>query len=499
MGKEARENQMKFQTLLQVLPDMVFIQKPIDGEVIDFYSQENKCLKTQDIIGQTHHDIFPDGIAKKLNHHLNKVFESQETQSIQFTLKLNKNNFEDFISISAPLGNNNIITVSREISEIRQVERDLRLAKNNAEKASEARSNFLRTISHEIRTPLNGIIGNTELLKVEAQTTEGASIIEAISYSSEHLLSVLNDVLDYSKIEADALSLDILTTNLHKSCVELVKNFQAKARVNNNVLTLNWDPQLSKYFALDDFRLNQIIQNLLNNTTKFTHEGSIELNVKSDSTQTPPSIRFEVKDSGIGMSAATQIQIFHPFSQAHSGIARKFGGTGLGISICDKLLKLMDSDIKVQSTIDIGSQFYFHLHLPEVDEIIEHENLEDTQEIQTGLKVLVAEDNKVNQKLISRILSTFGVLSEIAEDGLKVIEAYKEGDFDIIFMDIHMPNLDGLSAARIILDSDPHAIIWGLSADVIKETQDELVKIGMLGMIHKPFKPIDIKRVLSQL
>ncbi len=393
-------------------------------------------------------------------------------------------------------------------------------ALEKADKSNELKSQFVANMSHEMRTPLNGILGLTNIslenAEIDGKTREK---LQLIHFSAEHLLRVVNDILDFSKIDADKLDIEphpfSLRDQLH-AMFETACNAHDKSKVT---CSLNIDPHLPDRFIGDIARILQVINNLLSNALKFTDQGEVSLTVQLEqlepkSEHQQATLRFIVKDSGIGISNKAHDDIFKAFSQAEPGTARKYGGTGLGLTITQRLLRLMGSQIHLQSTEGVGSEFSFSLKLPcapsprkETSEhVSKHSPVKSDENIgkigaTPAVRVLVAEDNMVNQAFIGHVLTQLGVAHRFAEDGEQAIHLVDQHPFDLVFMDMHMPKIGGLEACKTILAKSSHAKlpIVGLTADAISDTRTACLQAGMKDYVSKPFKRADIEQALKQV
>ncbi|ASU35656.1 ATP-binding protein [Mucilaginibacter xinganensis] len=370
----------------------------------------------------------------------------------------------------------------------------LSTAKNRAEDATVAKSNFLANMSHEIRTPLNGIIGTAQLLSLSDLSADQRELLQTLQSSSNLLINIISDILDLSKIEADKLTLQPKPVNI-KNCIKTALEISKpglSAPGKNITLNCNIDKNLAGYLKMDESRVQQILVNLIGNAIKFTDEGSVSLNVTAvNLTPDLQEVTFSVKDTGIGISEEALSQLFKPFTQVNTTALRKYGGTGLGLSICKKLVEMMNGRIWAESRENAGSVFSFSLPLQIVSvdmPVVEHTHKQAAYQYRP-LNILLAEDNKMNQLIAGKTFKKIGHDIDIADNGRIAIEMAGQKKYDLIFMDIQMPEMDGLQAAAYLINKygEDCPPIIAMTANVLSEDEDSCKKAGMNDFVSKPF------------
>ena len=359
-------------------------------------------------------------------------------------------------------------------------------------------------MSHEIRTPLNGIIGMLYILKGSSLSAEQEDYIETMEFSANHLMDILNMILDYSKIEAGKIELERIPFNLKGDMTKLIKLFDNITREKDLTLTLNYDLNNPFMEVGDPLRLQQIIMNLLNNGIKFTEKGNIRLTISGHKTGPDTiSTRFEVKDSGIGIKEDRLKDLFEAFSQGDTSVTRNYGGTGLGLTIAYELVKLMGGQLKAESELHKGSVFYFEIDLDISKRLKEKlPSIEKQAGNSASLNILLAEDNPINQKVMVMILKKMGHQVQVAADGQEACTLYAQNLYDIILMDIQMPVMDGMMATRYIKDMDKYKSrpipIIAVTANAFQEDREKAFESGMDDFLSKPVKPIELESILAK-
>jgi PAS domain S-box-containing protein len=417
-----------------------------------------------------------------------------------------------FDVIKVPLFHSNgkrkgLIVFGRDITDYKNLLIELTKAKEQAEKATKIKSEFLATISHEIRTPLNGVIGMTSILLDSNLNKEQTDSVEIIKQSGESLLSLINEILDFSKIESGKIELEKKPFEL-SVCISDVRDlFRAYCGKKGIKISINIAGDVPRLLCGDEFRIKQIVSNLVNNSAKFSDSGEIIITIRKEkSLGKKVTLLFSVSDTGVGIPPEFIPKLFTPFTQADSTNKRKFSGSGLGLSICKHLVELMHGKIWVESEPGKGSTFFFTLELEledkadkrkeDVTRQFEYENIS----AQYPLDILLVEDNPINQKVAQRILKKFGYTIDISANGLEALSSLKKKKYDIVFMDIQMPEMDGLEATRRIIDiykdKSPHII--AMTAAVMKGDREKCIESGMVDYIPKPVVPEVVLKALKK-
>ncbi len=371
---------------------------------------------------------------------------------------------------------------------------ELKIAKQTAEEANISKSRFLANTSHEIRTPLNAIYGFSKLLDETEQSKEQKKYISGIKTSSTNLLNVVNDVLDFSKIESGETKLDITACHLPEIINQLFQTFEFRAEEKEIQLSFNIDSNIHPYIFAETAKLNQVFLNLLSNAIKFTQKGWVKFEcLLEKNTKDREIIRFTVSDTGIGIDKKSQANIFENFKQEDESTTRKYGGTGLGLTISKQLVELMGGKIQVESTKGVGSRFFFNLEFKKAkqeDVKQKTSNVEIDEELLKGKRVLLVEDNEFNQIIAISMLEKWQIDIDTADNGKIALEKLKNQKYDLILMDKQMPIMDGIQASKIIRqEMKLNVPIIALTANVLKGVITACKEAGMNDYISKPFEP----------
>lgn len=382
-------------------------------------------------------------------------------------------------------------------NEFKRISLEMNEAKAKAEHLANSKSEFLANMSHEIRTPMNGILGMVSLMKDSELNEAQMEMLETIDSSGQGLLSILNDILDISKVEAGKIAIENIPFELKKNLKEVILMFSEKAAEKAIELKYTINEEINSNLLGDITRIKQILINLISNAIKFTQSGHVHLNTTFEKMGDKDVIvHFEVEDTGIGVKEENIDSLFNAFTQADSSITRKYGGTGLGLSISKQLANIMDGDITVTSTYGKGSTFKLSIKLSLTDK----KPIKESEKIKAlnlpDLKILIVEDNLVNIKVFTSILKKININYKVANNGEEAIEQVSKDKFDIIFMDMQMPIMDGVTATKKIRDLKHDTPIIALTANAFEEDKQKCFDAGMNDFLSKPVKISSIRNMI---
>ena len=380
---------------------------------------------------------------------------------------------------------------------------DLIEAMKRAEQASKTKANFLSTVTHELRTPLYAVTGLTNMLLEETPSKAQLPHLKSLKFSGDYLLQFINDILQINKIEANKVELDPVIFNLKSKVENVCSALNNSASSNNIKMHYDYQKNLEQTFIGDNLKLSQILINLIGNSIKFTKDGDIWVRVYSISKKgNDHIIRFEIEDNGIGISKEKQEHMFESFSQGSIQINRKYGGTGLGLSIVKGLIEILNGKIFLKSELGKGTTFFFEIPLTYTPETvkIEKENYSDSIKALdiTNIKILVVEDNKINQMITKKILTKMNLQCEVVDNGEDAVEKVRNHTYDVVLMDIHMPGISGLEATKLIRQFNKDLTIFALTAVTLEDKMHEFDEAGFNDIISKPFKQEDFEKKLFE-
>jgi signal transduction histidine kinase/ActR/RegA family two-component response regulator len=378
-------------------------------------------------------------------------------------------------------------------------EKKLTQAYQGFEKANKAKSDFLSNMSHELRTPLNGIIGTTNLLMHERASESQKKYYDVLMHTSDHMLHLINHILDFSKINESKINLDRNIFNLKHTLIKICRVCVAQDTKEGVSFNFEIAPELDKEIISDDLRLKQILFNLLSNAFKFTKNGTVSFKAVLLTANTEKiTIRFSVQDTGIGIKPEQFEKIFESFEQADNSTTRNFGGTGLGLSISKQLVGLFGGNLQIESEYQKGSTFWFDIDVELNKAIVPHETEPVSAKNLNGVRVLVAEDNKVNRMVLLTFLKKWNVQFTETENGLLALEEYRKNEYDLILMDLEMPEMDGYTAIKEIRKLDNATPVIAFTAALYDNMAADLKNKGFNDYLHKPFNPIDLYNKISK-
>jgi PAS domain S-box-containing protein len=508
--RELKENQLKLQTLIDQTSEMLFLHD-FDGHILDVNqrSVEQSGYSKEELLTMQVSDLDPD-------------YHEREEQGI-FWSRLDLNRQHSFearhqrkdgtivpveVTVSKiMLGNDvRIMALARDISDRKRYENLLIQAKEQAEVANRAKSEFLANMSHEIRTPLNGVKGMIELASRKASHDEVRKYLDLAGQSADHLMCIINDVIDLSKIEAGHIELHPQPFSLRECLQSTFFPLQASAEAKGLDFSLEVAPEVPDGLVGDVNRFRQVLENIVGNAVKFTHEGRISVSVQllGDSTQTV-RLLCTVQDTGIGISEENQKVIFQSFTQIDPSIQSQYGGSGLGLAISRQYLEMMDGGLWCTSREGQGSTFTLTAAFDRFSGPLPKAAPEgDTSQSRSALKILVAEDSAMNRIYAEQLLKDMGHTVVLVEDGRLAVQALSREHFDLVLMDIRMPNLDGQEALRIIRQNpptgtDPSIPVIALTAYALKEDRKRLLELGFDGHLAKPIDVQALGQVVASI
>lgn len=503
-----------YYSLIKYFPDMLW---KTDSEKNYVYFNENwekltgetteKLIKENFIVG-TH----PDDV-ESYKKELIKAYKNKQTFRSQYRLRTIDGEYRSILSRANPIFSNNgqlsgFVGIDIDITEEKKTREELLKLKDAAEAANKAKSEFLANMSHEIRTPLNGIIGMTDLTLSTTLTQEQKENLSIVKNCANTLLSLINNILDLSKLEAEKVIIDEVDFDIRDLIQKVIDTNLVKAKEKYIQLYHNVDADIPKILIGDGYRIEQILNNLISNAVKFTDNGIIMINAsKVNSFNGTYEIKFSVEDMGIGLSETEMKYIFKSFTQVDGSITRKYGGTGLGLAISQELAGLMKSHIEVESEKGLGSKFYFTIKLLEAKEKEINKELElniNKEKVSKNESILVVEDDSINKIVMKKMLQEIGYNKvKTAANGIEALKLIENNKFDIILMDIQMPELDGIETTHIIRENEKksgeHIPIIAITAYALKGDKEKYLCNGMDDYISKPVNINELNEKLNKI
>jgi signal transduction histidine kinase/ActR/RegA family two-component response regulator len=477
--------------VLEAMTDPVLVVDT-EGRVVDFNPAARRWHMGRDLRGAAIGELLPELAAA--HHGPVEITRQQEGEARLFELS------------AAPLAREGTrlgeVLALRDVTLARKAEAEMRRARDAAEAAARAKTEFLANVSHEIRTPMNAVLGMTNLLLDTPLNAEQREYAETVQRSGQSLLELLNDILDYAKIEAGKLALRPVRFSLAGAVEEVVDLYASAAAAKGLRLEVDYAPDAPRRLVGDPGRVRQVLLNLVGNAVKFTEQGFVRIEVRPDAAGGAGGVRLAVADSGIGIAPEKLGRLFDRFEQVDSSPARRFGGTGLGLAISRSLVEMMGGEIGAESAPGAGSRFWFRLALP----------LDTGPDTAQGVpaavlpadlraRVLVVEDNAVNQRLAVRMLEKLGCRVDVAGSGREAIALWERLPYDVVFMDCLMPELDGFETTRAIRrreNGSRHTRIVALTASAMPEDRARCLESGMDGFVAKPIDPQVLREELER-
>ncbi len=505
-----KQSQQKQTTIISAIPDMYFL---FDEE----YSLIDSNLKTseklfvlqEEPMNKSVTEIFPKELADLAYESINKAKVTGELQVFRYKIKKD-NKWLELEGRIAPTESGLFLMIARDFTDQSKIISDLKIAREEAEKATDMKSMFLASLSHEIRTPLSSIIGITGVLEETELSEEQREYLNVIIISGNNLLSLINNILDFTKIETGQLQIEKHPFNLRMALEEATTLLKVKAADTNNHLITLVDPDVPDVLTGDVVRLKQILINLINNALKFTKNGSVTIKIQLfDEVEDKLRLKFNVIDTGIGVAVEQRDKLFQAFSQADPSIARKYGGTGLGLAICKLFATMMGGEIGVQSEKDKGSNFWFTIVFnkatedkKEWEELLPPLTDKKPEEPVDRMNILLVEDNLLNQKFAIAILKKYKHHIDIADNGQIGVELFAKNKYDVILMDIQMPVMDGIEATKNIRKLEKendlgHIRIVAVTAYAMEGDEERFYRAGIDAYLRKPYRAQQLVDILE--
>ncbi|GHB26891.1 ATP-binding protein [Mongoliitalea lutea] len=509
--QERIRSEERFRLVLHSLPDLIFTYDN-EANFLDYYVQDSSVLLSppEDTIGKNVLEVVPGELGQRVYDMFKKAKETGKMQRIDMELQVPVGTriFETRIF---RLDENRLISIARDVTAQKVWEKGLREAMEAAELANKAKSEFLANMSHEIRTPMNALLGIVSLLETTQLNAQQLKYLQLLKSSGKNLSGIINDILDYSKIESGAMSLKPTVFHFKNEIERTFQLFEGLLKEKEIDFSLQYNGEIPVFVEVDREKLVQVISNILSNSIKFTAKcGKVSVSLScEDIIDDTVMLLFEVKDSGIGIPQDKIQQLTEPFFQLDGSNTREYQGTGLGLAISKKILELMGGDLLIESQEGIGSTFSFSVFAKAITIDSQADDTANKSALQKSdlvpafgakypLQILIAEDNNTNIVFMGMLMDQLGYQVDFVLNGLEAVEAVQKKSYDMIFMDIQMPKLNGLEATQEILklglENPPQ--IWGLSANAFNEDREKAIQLGMSGYLAKP---VDIEIIAKTL
>lgn len=512
--KKILENQIKYRSLFMNMKtgyayyQLIYDDKqnPVNLKFIEVNEAFLKFFRVtnNEIVGKNHCDVFPNSskvIIDTIRKNKKKLFKGGNVQIDEFYSDDYHKWFE--IAIYSPK-ENEIVTIITDITHIKETEMKLITARDVAETANKAKSEFLANMSHEIRTPINGIVGMVDLTLLTELTAEQKDNLITAKVCANSLLNIINDILDFSKMEAGKVTIENINFNIKELIEETVKTHSSRINEKGLELYYSFSSSIPQYLIGDPNRLRQVLNNLISNAIKFTEKGVITVTVKNvKANKDEVELKFTVSDTGIGISPEEKTRLFQSFSQLENSYTKKYGGSGLGLAISRNIIELMGGSIDVDSAKGAGSSFYFYLKFKIGHEIEQKTNwIPKITKTVKQLKILLVEDDPVNQKVIKKMLLEKGHDIDTAGNGLEALEIFEQRPYDVVLMDIQMPKMNGVEAIKKLRKMEAknaHTPVIALTAYALQGDREKFLAMGFDDYISKPIQMSELYHCLDRI